>query len=136
MFWSALCAAPAAADVPEAEAELEADVVLVAVFEAALLVADAPVEAAVEAVEPEDADDPVVVAPGLADRRLSPAVMVTGARLLEMSLTTVVEVPGKFASDPASVSTQVAVWEAMLQSTFIVLAKHTCQQLDYIISLP
>lgn len=57
-------------------------------------------------------DDPVVVALPPEESRSSPAVMVTGERLLERSLRTTVDVPGSFASVPAFVSTQLAVLEA------------------------
>lgn len=87
---------------------------------AGVSVAVAPVDAAVAAVESPDAV-PVAVALPPPESRSSPAVMVTGARLSDKSLKATVEVPGSFASGPASVSTQLAVWEAMAQPTSIVL---------------
>lgn len=95
-------------------------VLLAAVFVAAVPVTEAPVLASV--VAPEVELEPVAVALTLApERRSRPAVIVTAVRLSEIPLTTAVEVPGSFASGPASVSMQLAVWEAMAQSTSIVL---------------
>lgn len=126
------CPAPATAPlvVEECEAELEAEEeVEVPVADVALpvLEADEPVS-----VGPDDADavgpavsdvteDPGAVALPPAWSLSRPAVMVTGNRLFERSLTTWVIVPGSFAWGPASVSTQVAVSVATLQSTSIVL---------------
>lgn len=64
----------------------------------------------------------VALALAPAERRSSPAVMVTGNRLSEMSLMTPVKVPGSLASGPASVSTQLAVSDVILQSTSMVNA--------------
>lgn len=72
-------------------------------------------------LEPE----PVVVALLAPERRSRPAVIVTVARLSEMSLTIADVVPGSFASDPAMTSVQSAVWEVMAQSKSIVLNKRS-----------
>lgn len=93
------------------------------VFVADVSVAEAPVDASVKDVSL--AVDVVAVAVpeplASAERRFSPPVIVTGTRLLEMSVSTTVDVPGSFASGPASVSTQLAVCAATAQSTSIVL---------------
>lgn len=90
-----------------------------AVFEAALSVADAPDAAVV------DVDDPLVVAETLAPllSNSSPAVIVTGVRLVKsVPLSTTLCVPGELASSPASTCTQLAVCEATAQSTSSVLS--------------
>lgn len=87
---------------------------------------------------PEVADpEAVALALAPAERRSSPAVMVTGNRLSEMSLMTPVKVPGSLASGPASVSTQLAVSDVILQSTSMVLqaVSITGQPADLLVSV-
>lgn len=109
----------------DADADVEVPFVEVAlpVIEAEEPVSDGPDDAdPVGSAVPEVAEEPVAVVlppPWILSR---PAVIVTGNRLFERSLAiTPVVVPGSFASGPAAVSAHVAVSEAILQSTSIVL---------------
>lgn len=104
----------------------------VEVLVADVSVAEAPVDAAVVVVSSVVlVTVPEAVLPlAAAARRSSPAVIVTGTRLSDMSLSTAVTMPGSLASGPASVSTQVAVCDATAQSTSSVLVVGHARQLQ------